>query len=159
MEALAFVILILGVLALLAFSPWFRRFALVCVALFIVAAGVVYVKINRENEQAMARECAPIPGQTIPNPPNLQEKCNKWLAEHPEQECSFTASANRQAQIDLMEHNAKQEAELAERAAKGLPLQPLPDREIWPDITLKELREKTIACKKWLADQNNNQEK
>ena len=92
---LGIALLILGVLALLAFSPWFRRFALVCVALLVVAAGVVYMKINQENEQAMARECAPIPGQTIPIlrtfrrnatsgwPSTLKPKPNSWRRNAP----------------------------------------------------------------------------
>jgi hypothetical protein len=83
---LGFALLILGVLFLLAFSPWFRRFALVCVALLIVAAGIFYLKINRENEQAMAQECAsifdPTSRVTIPYPPDVIERCKGWRDEH-----------------------------------------------------------------------------
>jgi hypothetical protein len=58
---LGFALLILGVLALLAFSLWFRRFAAVCVALLVVAAGVGYMEIKREKEQALAEECSSLP--------------------------------------------------------------------------------------------------
>jgi hypothetical protein len=140
-------VLICAVLFLLAFSPWFRRFALVCVALMVVAGGVGvgYMKIiSWQKEQAMTQRCsAPLPADShhLSDP-----ECTEWLAEHPQakdmaQECSITASANRQDQIAR-----------AERAAKGLPPLPLPPGDVnpWPD--LKELRETNIACKKWLAD-------
>jgi hypothetical protein len=101
---LGFALLILGVLALLAFSPWFRRFALVCVALLAVAAGIFYLKINRENEQAMAQECVTEPSidkwgpkRTIPHPPGWQPQpgsCERWLTDHPQ------AKAERERAIE-----------------------------------------------------------
>jgi hypothetical protein len=84
-----FAISILAVLALLAFSPWFRRFALVCVALLIVAAGVVYMKINWEKEQALATECGSFFDPTllfgkITVPQDVIEMCKGWLDDHPQ---------------------------------------------------------------------------
>jgi hypothetical protein len=74
-------------------------------------------------------------------------------------ECSLAGAADRQVQIDLREHSAKQLAERAERAAKGLPPQPLPPGDVdffpekpWSGSTMKELRETNIACEKWLAE-------
>jgi Flp pilus assembly protein TadB len=100
---LGFALLILGVLALLAFSPWFRRFAAVCVALLVVAAGVGYMEIKREKEQALAEECSSLPAgahsaeawqRILKEMGGDTSGCDKWLAEHPQ------AKAERERAIE-----------------------------------------------------------
>jgi hypothetical protein len=104
---LGFALLIIGVLFLLAFSPWFRRFALVCVALMVVAAGVGYMATIDwgHDEQTMRRKCDA--GAETPSP-GLDSSCDEWFAKKYEQ--------------DMREACTKPHA-------PGLP----PDREVFPN--------------------------